>query len=213
MQAGGPIMWIIAFLSLLAAALVIERAFFFRKSTTDPEKIELSLCEALFEEDPEKAGTIVKSGDSSLHRLFRSGIAHWKVDHEAMKMLLEQEVRREIFRWEKGLNILATIARVAPLLGLLGTVLGMVEIFRNLTGVNEAPMVALAGGIWKALFTTVAGLSVAVPVILCHTFLSSKVDNQEETLNRGADFLLREHMIRSSEKETTLETGEKIISS
>lgn len=213
MQAGGPIMWIIAFLSVLAAALVIERFFFFRRSTTNPEQIELALCEALFEEDAEKATRIVKAGDSSLHRLFQAGVAHWRVDHEAMKMLLEQEVRREIFRWEKGLNILATIARVAPLLGLLGTVLGMVEIFRNLTGVNEAPMVALAGGIWKALFTTVAGLSVAVPIILFHTFLSSRVDDQEETLNRGADFLLREHMIRSSDRDPFLEMEEKVISS
>jgi len=213
MQAGGPIMWIIAFLSVLAAALIIERFFFYRRSTTNPEKIELDLCKALYEEDPEKATKIVKAGDSSLHRLFQAGVAHWRVDHEAMKMLLEQEVRREIFRWEKGLNILATIARVAPLLGLLGTVLGMVEIFRNLTGINEAPMVALAGGIWKALFTTVAGLSVAVPVILCHTFLSSRVDNQEETLNRGADFLLREHMIRSSGKDPFVEMGEKVLSS
>jgi biopolymer transport protein ExbB len=72
----------------------------------------------------------------------------------------------------------------------------MVEIFRELAGSQSAPMIALAGGIWKALLTTVAGLSVAVPVILFHTFLSSRVDNQEETLNRGSDFLLREHILR-----------------
>ena len=190
-------MWIIAFLSVLAATIVLERLLFFTKATVNPEKIELNLCEAIYKNDAEQATHIVNGGTSSLHRLFRAGITHWKVDHEAMKMLLEQEVRREIFRWEKGLNLLATIARVTPLLGLLGTVLGMIEIFKNLTGSSEAPMVALAGGIWKALFTTVAGLSVAVPVILCYTFLSSKVDNQEETLNRGADFLLREHILRS----------------
>lgn len=206
-------MWIIAFLSVLAVTIVIERLLFFSKATINPEKIELRLCEAIYNNNAEQATNVVNEGISSLHRLFRAGITHWKVDHEAMKMLLQQEVRREIFRWEKGLNLLGTIARVTPLLGLLGTVLGMIEIFRNLTGATSAPMMALAGGIWKALFTTVAGLSVAVPVILCYTFLSSKVDNQEETLNRGADFLLREHILRSGnlmdKTGSTMETVKK----
>jgi len=196
MQTGGPVIWIIALCSVIALAIVIERLFFFARSSSNPEKLEIELCSAIYENDPRKASKLVNSRDSSIHRLFRAGVSHWKVDHEAMKMLLEQEVRREIYRWEKGLNILATIARVAPLLGLLGTVLGMVEIFRELAGSQSAPMIALAGGIWKALLTTVAGLSVAVPVILFHTFLSSRVDNQEETLNRGSDFLLREHILR-----------------
>ena len=197
-QTGGPVMWMIGLLSVIAVTIFIERIIFFTRSSANPENLELNLCSAIFEDDPKRATELVNESDSSIHRLFRAGISHWMIDHEAMKMLLEQEVRREIFRWEKGLNILATITRVAPLLGLLGTVIGMVEIFQNLAGSASAPMVALAGGIWKALFTTVAGLSVAVPVILGHTFLSSRVDDQEETLNRGADFLLREHMLRSS---------------
>lgn len=189
-------MWLIALLSVIAMAIIIERLIFFTGSSSNPEKLEIELCSAIYENDPQRASSIVNDRDSSLHRLFRAGVSHWKVDHESMKMLLEQEVRREIFRWEKNLNILATIARVAPLLGLLGTVLGMVEIFQDLAGSQAAPMIALAGGIWKALFTTVAGLSVAVPVILFHTFLCSRVDKQEETLNRGSDFLLREHVLR-----------------
>ena len=118
-----------------------------------------------------------------------------------MKALMEQQLRREMFRWEKGLGTLATIARVAPLLGLLGTVLGMVSTFRGLPAVSGhassgAGMADLASGIWVALLTTVAGLSVAVPVILCHTALSARIDSEEETLHRGVDFLVREKLLR-----------------
>jgi len=187
-------MWIIAFLSVIAVAVIIERLMFFSGASSDPEKLELELGKAINAEDKKEASRITCEGNSSLHRLFRAGVAHWQVDGDAMKMLLEQEVRKEIFKWEKGLAILGTIAKVAPLLGLLGTVLGMIDIFKNLTGAAGTPMNALAGGIWKALLTTVAGLSVAVPVMLFYTFLASRVDNQEETLNRGADFLLREHI-------------------
>ena len=98
---------------------------------------------------------------------------HWEVGHEAMQILLEQEVRREVFRWERGLGSLATIARVTPLLGLLGTVIGMIDVFRNLPGLSGSSVAVLAGGIWEALLTTVAGLSVAVPLILFHAFFSA----------------------------------------
>ena len=85
----------------------------------------------------------------------------------------------------------------------LGTVLGMVSTFRGLPAVSGsvpggAGMAELASGIWVALLTTVAGLAVAVPVILCHTYLSARVDSEEETLNRGVDFLVREKLLQKS---------------
>ncbi|MDD2206415.1 MAG: MotA/TolQ/ExbB proton channel family protein [Aminobacterium sp.] len=199
MRAGGPIMWIIFFLSIIALAVFVERLFFFRRSSTDPEKLELSLCKALYENNAEQATKIVRSGDSSLHRLFIAAVTHWQVDTEAFKLLLEQQIRRELFRWLKGLSLLATISRVAPLLGLLGTVLGMVQIFRDLPQANQAPMIALSGGIWQALLTTVAGLSIAVPTVLAYTYLSAKIDDQEETLYRGADFLIREKLMGTTD--------------
>ena len=194
MRAGGPIMWVIFVLSIIALGVFIERVLFFRRSSTDPEKLELALSEALYENDAEKATQIAKSGDSSLHRLFIAAVAHWQVDTEAFKLLLEQQIRRELFRWIKGLTLLGTISRVAPLLGLLGTVLGMVEIFRGLPQASQSPMIALSGGIWQAPLTTVAGLSIAVPTVLAYTLLKAKIDDQEETLYRGADFLIREKL-------------------
>jgi biopolymer transport protein ExbB len=202
---GGPLMAVIAAVSVLGLAIVIERLLFFRRASTDPMALETALGKALYEGDEAAATHIVKAGSSSLHRLFEVAVAHWQADPDSMETLMEQQLRREMFRWEKGLGTLATIARVAPLLGLLGTVLGMVSTFRGLPGVSGsaatgAGMADLASGIWVALLTTVAGLAVAVPVILCHTFLSARVDSEEETLHRGIDFLVREKLLQGGLK-------------
>ncbi|MDL2298143.1 MotA/TolQ/ExbB proton channel family protein [Synergistaceae bacterium OttesenSCG-928-D05] len=199
MQAGGAIMWVIAALSVMALAVTVERLLFFRRASTDPEKLERSFGKAVAEGDIEAARTIVKSSGSSLHRLFFAAFAHWGIGREEMKLLMEQQVRREIFRWEKHLFILEIVGKIAPLLGLLGTVLGMVEMFSSLHAGGQISATAVTGGIWKALFTTVAGLTVAIPTIFAHGWLSSRIDDEEETLNRGADYLIREHFASGDE--------------
>jgi len=171
--------------------------WFYRSASTDAEELELALGEHLYRGEKEEAIDLVNRKESSLHRVFRVAIMHWGADSEALKSLAEQEVRRELFRWERGLGFLAVIARVAPLLGLLGTILGMIDVFMNLPTMSGANMHVMAEGIWKALLTTVAGLTLAVPVILCHAYLMSRVERNEEALWRGVDFLLREKMLRS----------------
>ncbi len=197
LAAGGPVIWGILGLSVLAAAIVLERLWFYRSASTDAEELELALGEHLYRGEKEEAIDLVNREESSLHRVFRVAIMHWGADSEALKSLAEQEVRRELFRWERGLGFLAVIARVAPLLGLLGTILGMIDVFMNLPTMSGANMHVMAEGIWKALLTTVAGLTLAVPVILCHAYLMSRVERNEEALWRGVDFLLREKMLRS----------------
>ncbi|NCC97106.1 MAG: MotA/TolQ/ExbB proton channel family protein [Synergistales bacterium] len=194
LRLGGPVVWCIAGLSVIALAVVLERLFFAIRSWENPEPVERALCEVLYKEDPSASTSLCKEKDTSIRRLFLAGVNHWQTDRESLQILLEGQIRREIYRWSKGLSVLSAIARIAPLLGLLGTVLGMVDIFQALPKTDQTPMVALAGGIWKALLTTVAGLAVAVPAVLCHSVLSAKVDDMEETLARGADFLLREKM-------------------
>ncbi len=188
-------MWVIAAMSIVALAVVIERLIFFMRASTDAEALEIAFGEAVAENDIEKGSRVVQASRSSLHRLFFAAFAHWGVSGDNMKLLLEQQVRREIFRWEKRFFLLEIIARTAPLLGLLGTVLGMVDMFQSLHLGGQINAQTVTGGIWKALFTTVAGLVVAIPTILAHGFLVSLVDNEEETLNRGADYLMREHFM------------------
>ncbi|SDY11221.1 biopolymer transport protein ExbB [Acetomicrobium thermoterrenum DSM 13490] len=194
---GGPSMYAILAVSIVGLAVVLERIWFYAKSWTNPELLERKLGELLYKGDAEAAASLVREKESSLHRLFRAAIDHWLAPPEALKMLLEQEVRHELYRWEKGLTLLSTVARVTPLLGLLGTVLGIVDVFRSVAE-SEGPtnMALLASGIWEALLTTVAGLAVAIPAVLCYSWFSSKIDALEESLWRGSDFILREKMLR-----------------
>lgn len=193
MQAGGMIMWLIGTLSVISLATAVERLIFFHRAWADPEKLEMSFGGALAVGDVESAQAVVRSSKSSLHRLYLAAFTHWGLGREEMKLLMEQQVRREIFRWEKHIFVLEIIGKIAPLLGLLGTVLGMVEMFNSLHSGGQINAAAVTGGIWKALFTTVAGLTVAIPTIFVHACLVARIYNEEETLNRGGDYLIREH--------------------
>jgi biopolymer transport protein ExbB len=199
METGGWIMWVILFISVIAAAVVFERIIFMVGASTDPQALEADFKRAV---SGSAAG--MKTGLSSMHRMFSAALENWDIDGESMKVLLEAQVRREMFRWWKNLPVLETAAKVSPLLGLLGTVLGMVEMFRTLNLGGAVNSAAVTGGIWKALFTTVAGLFVAIPVIIAHGFLAGRIDREEETLRRGADFVMMERsrkMVNANEKQ------------
>jgi len=186
MNLGGSIMWIILFLSVAALTVVIERLIFFVSASADSEAVEKAFGEALSRGD-------TLSGRSSLHRLFSAVFAQWSLGAEDIRLLADAHIRREVYRWEKNLELLEIIARVSPLLGLLGTVLGMVEMFQTLNLGGSVNAEAVTGGIWKALFTTVAGLAVAIPVIIAHGILLGRINKEEEKLERGAEFLAASH--------------------
>jgi biopolymer transport protein ExbB len=196
MRLGGSIMWIILVISIIALAIVIERIFFFIGASANLEELEIAFGKSIFQDDPNAVRNSV-AGRSSLHRLFSSAYAHWMLDSESLRVFVEGQTHREIYRWEKNLALLETIARISPLLGLLGTVLGMVEMFRTLNLGGAVSAEAVTGGIWKALFTTVAGLAVAIPVIIAHGALMGWISREEEDLERGGIFIVTEHSLRS----------------
>ncbi len=190
MNEGGSIMWIIAAFSLAALAVAAERLMFFRKASGDPAKLESELAAIAESGDYSRR---LSETESSLARLFTDALSQWDADGEDMKLLTEERIRREIYRWEKHLFIMEMVGKLAPLLGLLGTVLGMVEMFGSLHVGGQISAEAVTGGIWKALYTTVAGLTVAIPTIFVNGLLNSRIDGEEEKLERGADFVLRLH--------------------
>jgi biopolymer transport protein ExbB len=200
MRLGGYIMWIILIISVIALAVAIERIFFFIGASANLEELEIAFGKSVFQDDLDAARNAV-AGRSSLHRLFSSAYAHWTLDGDSLRVFIEGQIRREIYRWEKNLALLETIAKVSPLLGLLGTVLGMVEMFRTLNLGGSVSAEAVTGGIWKALFTTVAGLAVAIPVIIAHGALMGWISREEEDLERGGVFIVTEHSLRSRAKE------------
>ena len=185
-------MWIILALSILAAAIVMERIIFFAVSSADLESLERALAGISDVEYGEPGPATPTKG--SVHRLFSAARECWSSTDEKLSLRLEGEVRRELYRWERNLPLLEIITRVAPLLGLLGTVLGMVEMFGSMSVGGAVDARAVTGGIWKALFTTVAGLAVAIPTLVAHGFLADAVSREEETLEQGVNFIMSSRM-------------------
>jgi biopolymer transport protein ExbB len=185
MEAGGAIMWVILALSVIAAALVIERVIFFASS-----KEAAGVLEDEFSRAARGSGEPMTGGRGPARKLFSAALDNWDQGRETLRDMLEGRARLELSKWERNLRFLEITAKVSPLLGLLGTVLGMVEMFRTLNVGGSVSSAAVTGGIWKALFTTVAGLAAAIPVIIAHGALRGWIDREDEFLSRAVEFII-----------------------
>ncbi len=187
MQAGGWLMWPIVACSVIATAVVIERAWTLRRPRIMPDNLvsriwQLHRQGGLNDERIEE----IRDG-SPLGRMLSAGLINRDHSREVMKEAIGDAGRHVVAQLEHHLNTLGTIASVAPLLGLLGTVFGMIDIFGVIMNAGTGNAAILAGGISKALITTAAGLSVAIPTLLFHRYFDSKVgklaiDMEEQAL-------------------------------
>ena len=175
-KSGGWMMLPIILSSIVAAGIVAERLWTLRASRIAPPhllgQVWLWIKEKKLTNDKLKE----LRANSPLGQVLAAGLANSKHGREIMKECIEESAARVIHELERYLNTLGTIAGVAPLLGLLGTVLGMIDIFSAFMGTNMANASVLAGGIAKALITTAAGLFVAIPALFFHRFLQRRID-------------------------------------
>ncbi len=172
-------MWPLLFCSIIALAIIAERFWTLQKRNVAPAEL---LQQVL---DHEKANRIsddllkllVKS--SPLGRLFAVGLVNRDHGREIMKEAIEEEGNTVVHELDRYLNTLGTIAAITPLLGLLGTVIGMIQVFTSITpevmsqGIGDPTV--LAAGISKALITTAAGLSIGIPALMFHRYFKGKV--------------------------------------
>lgn len=176
MQAGGWLMWPILACSVIATAIVIERALTLRRGRIMPDNLVTRIWQ-LYRQGQLTDERIEEIREASpLGRMLAAGLANRNHSREVMKEAIGDAGRHVVAQLGRYLNTLGTIASVAPLLGLLGTVFGMIDIFGVIMNVGTGNAGLLAGGISTALLTTAAGLSVAIPTLLFHRFLESKVD-------------------------------------
>ncbi|MBA7540139.1 Tol-Pal system protein TolQ [subsurface metagenome] len=178
LEQGGVIMWIIIFLSVVAAVIIIERLLFFRKIRLDEEKMINRLKSTLQKSHFDEALSICENNPSPITNLMRVGIEHRSYPSETIKQTILDAANLEIPSMEKHLPALGTITHIAPLLGLLGTVTGNISAFGvlgRLGSVGDPGL--LAKGIAEALLTTAAGLIVAIPAIIFYNYLVNKVNH------------------------------------
>ncbi len=180
LRAGGPIIWPILLIGLAALVIVVERVLYLRRVHSNTDKImgtvntlaangQWDACENLVRKPEHRRSpvvTVILAGLSGRHQ-----------DRETLESILQEAILRELPRLERFLSGLSILGAVAPLLGLLGTVTGMIDTFRVITLHGTGDPKLMSGGISEALITTELGLAVAIPIMLLHTFLSRQVDH------------------------------------
>jgi biopolymer transport protein ExbB len=125
-------------------------------------------------------------------RILSQGLDVGNQDQETLEMVLVHATETEVRDLSRYLQSLATIANIAPLLGLLGTVIGMIKAFMVIQQMGgKVNAAVLAGGIWEAMLTTALGLSVALPTMVAHSYLSARVDQYEARLQDGTVRLIK----------------------
>ncbi len=173
---GGPVMIPIGLASVVGLAVFIERLWFLRPSRVIPREARVELIELGRQGRWSDAVTQCRKSDSPLTRILETAFLAQGQTREKVKTLMEEAGRREAADLERYSGVVGVVAAVSPLLGLLGTVLGMILTFEVIQDQGLGVVSSLAGGISQALITTFAGLSVGIPALIAHRFLLARVD-------------------------------------
>ena len=168
LQQGGFMMVFLGLASLVALAIIVEKAWNLRRSLIAPEPAKQVLLSMLDTGAEQKALEYCREHPLPLTRLVEAALSSRALGMEEMKEVVLDQGRQETAAIERYLPILGTIAAVSPLMGLMGTVLGMMETFQVIARVGPGQSEALSGGISTALITTVTGLAIAVPALVFH---------------------------------------------
>lgn len=191
---GGPLMVLIILCSTIALAVVLEKLWHLRRAKINTEEFMENISETLRRNKIVEAIDKCNAMPGPIAQILKAGILKHDRTRPEIKEAIEDAGLHEVPRLEKNLGVLATIAHIAPLLGLLGTVTGMVRAFQVIeqkaVGFMPVNPGDLAGGIWEALITTVAGLSVAIPTYVAYNFLVSKVDGFVLEMEKSATDLI-----------------------
>jgi len=171
---GGLVMWPILFCSVVALAVAIDRFLVLRRAKINLPAFLVRIRGFIKNKDMSGAASFCLREKSPIANMVRKGLKKFGMGHERVKEAIENAGRQEVSKLEKGLSILATVAGVAPLLGFLGTVTGMIQAFMRIEDLAGAASPSdLAGGIWEALLTTAFGLIVGIPAYVVYNYFLS----------------------------------------
>lgn len=177
---GGPMMIPIGLCSFIAFAVIIERLLSLRRSQVIPPAFIKGLRKQLGNgaDDLDEALDYCRRNGSAIARLCAAGIRRLGASVEVLEKYIQEAGEREVFKLRKHLRGLSVIASVAPLMGLLGTIFGMIKAFQTVATSSEALGKAelLATGIYEAMITTAAGLLLAIPVLVAYHYFSAKIE-------------------------------------
>jgi biopolymer transport protein ExbB len=175
-KSGGWLMLPIILCSIASLGIVIERFWSLQKKKVMPDYLMRQILQLHKEQKLNLADLNKLRKSSPLGRILAAGLVNRQHDKDVMKEAIEEVGRQVVHELERYLNTLGTIASITPLLGLLGTVIGMIKVFSVIVTAGVGDPGVLAGGISEALVTTAAGLTVAIPSLMFHRYFSGLID-------------------------------------
>ena len=190
LASGGPVIWLILIAAAIAIVVFIERALFCHQSQINSAEFLNGVRNVLKRDNVVEAVSICDATPGPVARIVKAAILNRERGRERVREAVEEAGLMEVPRLEDKLNLLATIAQIAPLLGLLGTILGFMDVFRQLQADGLYAHISgehsLADGIWKALICAAAGIAVAIPAHAGYNYLISRVNKIVLDMERAA---------------------------
>ncbi|MGD9231768.1 MAG: MotA/TolQ/ExbB proton channel family protein [Desulfobacterales bacterium] len=189
---GGVLVIPILFCSVMALAIFLERVVRFTRMRNRGRGLEKKIVDRLKNKQDQKAHELAKKSNSPMGRVLCQALEVKDHDRETLETVIVHASEEEVRGLSRYLQALATIGNITPLLGLLGTVIGMIKAFMVIQEMGgKVNAAVLAGGIWEAMMTTALGLSVALPTMVAHSYLLSRVDKYEAWLQDGSVTFLK----------------------
>jgi biopolymer transport protein ExbB len=184
---GGAMIWLILIAAVIAIVVFIERALFCHRAQINSVEFLNGVRNVLKRDNVVEAISICDATPGPIARIVKTAILNRDRGNERVREAVEEAGLMEVPRLEEKLNLLATIAQIAPLLGLLGTIIGFIRVFMQLQADGlYAHMNTLSGGIWESLICAAAGIAVAIPVHAGYNYLISRVNKIVLDMERAA---------------------------
>ncbi|OYD14283.1 hypothetical protein CH330_09040 [candidate division WOR-3 bacterium JGI_Cruoil_03_51_56] len=184
------VMVVLLIASIAALALVIERFWYFSRNRFKPAKSLVELRRILKNNGPAEALRWSKTIKNPLGRLFTTAIKNISLDSDELSDLLYSLILEERIRYERLLGGMGTLANAATLLGLLGTVVGLIQAFSNIAATGSGGPVVVSAGIAQALLTTAFGLIIGIPTLFFYNYFTKKATDMSATLEATSDRLI-----------------------
>ncbi len=190
-EKGGPVMWPLLVFSILGAAFAIERFFALRRARINVNEFLSKIRKALMvNRSIRDAVKICEQYQGPVASIMKAGLLKYGQPKEDVEKTIENAALYEMGRLERGLAVLATTANVAPLLGFLGTVTGMIKSFDQLAKVGLSNPAAVASGISEALITTATGLIIAIPIQLVYNYFMTRINKFVRDIETATNMLI-----------------------
>lgn len=188
LTSGGPMAWILIFASAVALAVFLERMLHYHRAQINSFEFLNGIRNVLKQRNVVEGLSICDATPGPVARLVKAALLNRERGRDGIREALEEAGMQEVPKLEEKLNVIATIAQIAPLMGLLGTALGFIEVFEVMEEQGQyAHAKLMAGGVWTALISTALGLAVAIPCYIGYNYLVSRVNQIVLDMERASN--------------------------